>query len=247
MSHGYLDGRSDGTRFARSTQGQLHPAPRGVAVERARLPGRSRGGRGKWTGWPRQTMRWKQWIYHSIYFLSISIYIYIYLYLSISIYIYLYLSISIYIYIYLYLSISIYIYLSIYPSIHPSIHPSIYLSIYLIYRSIHPSIYLSPSDEPTAYSISVCYSCYIYHSSIYIHLYRSTSIYIYKSIIYKWRFIAGKITYNLAIFHCHDIHLSNYPLESGFEIGHLHSGMASWHLFMPSIWKNFSLSTRSLI
>ena len=84
MSHGYLDGRSDGTRFARSTQGQLHPAPRGVAVERARLPGRSRGGRGKWTGWPRQTMRWKQWIYHSIYFLSISIYIYLYLSISLS-------------------------------------------------------------------------------------------------------------------------------------------------------------------
>jgi hypothetical protein len=52
------------------------------------LGGRVAKGRGKWTGWPRQTMRWKQWIYHSIYFLSISIYIYLYLYLSIYLYIY---------------------------------------------------------------------------------------------------------------------------------------------------------------
>ena len=86
------------------------------------------------------------YLFISIYiYLNLFISIYIYLYLFISIYIYLYLFISIYIYLYLFISIYIYLYLfiSIYLSIHLSIYPSIHLSIYpSIYLSIYLFIYL---------------------------------------------------------------------------------------------------------
>ena len=86
--------------------------------------------------------------WRDVFYLSVSIYIYldlsmsiyIYLYLSISIYIHLYLPISIYFYLYLSISIYIYVYLSI--SIYIYLCLSISISIYL-YLSVSIYIYLA--------------------------------------------------------------------------------------------------------
>ena len=79
------------------------------------------------------TMKWCCFLSLAIYiYLYLFISIYIYLYLFISIYIYLYLFISIYIYLYLFISIYIYLYLFI--SIY--IYLYLFISIY-IYLLVH--------------------------------------------------------------------------------------------------------------
>ena len=84
----------------------------------------------------------KKWYFLPYLYISISLYIFLYLciyhYISVSIYISLYLSI--YLCIYHYISVSIYIslYLSIYLCIYLYISVSIYISLYI-------SLYLSPS------------------------------------------------------------------------------------------------------